>query len=97
MTTAVPAAGWAGAALGLAASLLLAVLGFRAQHHPDRVRHARLRATVWCQAAGAVLAMAALEIALITDNFAVSYVAETHSRATPPRAWSSAPGPYPIL
>ena len=31
---------------------------------------------------GSVLAMAALQVALLTDNFAVAYVAENHSRAT---------------
>ncbi len=83
MTTAVPAAGWAGALLGLAGSIVLAVLGLRAQRRPGAVRHQQLRAAVWCMLGGAVLAMTALEVALLTDNFAMSYVAETHSRATP--------------
>ncbi|MBW0118971.1 cytochrome c biogenesis protein CcsA, partial [Pseudonocardia abyssalis] len=83
MTTLVPAAGWAGAMLGLAGSIVLGVLGLRAQRRPDAVRHRQLRVAVWCMLGGAVLAMAALEVALLTDNFAVSYVAETHSRATP--------------
>ncbi|MDN5750662.1 MAG: cytochrome c biogenesis protein CcsA [Pseudonocardia sp.] len=83
MTTLVPGAGWAGAMLGLAGSIVLGVLGLRAQRHPDAVRHRQLQAAVWCMLGGAVLAMAALEVALLTDNFAMSYVAETHSRATP--------------
>src|SRR5918994_229177 len=72
MTTAVPAAGWSGAMLGL-----------RAHRRPDAVRRRQLQAAVWCMLGGAALAMAALEVALLTDNFAVSYVAETHARATP--------------
>jgi cytochrome c-type biogenesis protein CcmF len=83
VTTAVPAAGWAGALLGLAGSIVLAMLGLRAQHRPDAVQRQQLTVAVGCMLGGAVLAMTALEVALLTDNFAVSYVAETHSRATP--------------
>ncbi|OZM79963.1 heme lyase CcmF/NrfE family subunit [Pseudonocardia sp. MH-G8] len=83
MTTAVPAAGWSGAMLGLAGSIVLAVLGLYAQRRPDAVRRRQLQAAVWCMLGGAALAMVSLEVALLTDNFAVSYVAETHSRATP--------------
>jgi cytochrome c-type biogenesis protein CcmF len=83
MITAVPAAGWSGAMLGLAGSVVLAVQGLRAQRWPDAVRRRQLQAAVWCMLGGAALAMAALEVALLTDNFAVSYVAETHARATP--------------
>ncbi|TQM09879.1 heme lyase CcmF/NrfE family subunit [Pseudonocardia kunmingensis] len=83
MITAVPAAGWSGAMLGLAGSIVLAVLGLYAQRRPDAVRRRQLQAAVWCMLGGAALAMTALEVALLTDNFAVSYVAETHSRATP--------------
>ncbi|MBN9098029.1 MULTISPECIES: cytochrome c-type biogenesis CcmF C-terminal domain-containing protein [unclassified Pseudonocardia] len=97
MTLAVPAAGWAGAMLGLAGSIVLAVLGLRAQRRPDSVRRRQLSAAVWCMVGGAALAMTALEVALLTDDFAVSYVAETHSRATPllftiTSAWSALDG-----
>ena len=60
MTTAVPAAGWTGALLGLAASLVLAVLGFRAQRQPESVGHRQLRIAVWCMLGGAALSMLAL-------------------------------------
>jgi cytochrome c-type biogenesis protein CcmF len=83
MITAVPAAGWSGAMLGLAGSIVLAVQGLRAQRWPDAVHRRQLQAAVWCMLGGAALAMTALEVALLTDNFAVSYVAETHARATP--------------
>ncbi|MFE6615915.1 heme lyase CcmF/NrfE family subunit [Amycolatopsis sp. NPDC057786] len=97
MTQVVPAAGWGGALLGLAASLVLALYGFRAQYRPGTVRIGQLRAASSVMAGGAVLSMAALETALLTDNFAMSYVAETHARATPllftiTSAWSGLGG-----
>ncbi|QGK70253.1 heme lyase CcmF/NrfE family subunit [Allosaccharopolyspora coralli] len=82
MSTLVPAAGWVGSFLGVAASLALAWTGFRAQYKPGALRRNQLVVPVWCMVAGAALSMLALEIALLTDNFAVSYVAETHSRDT---------------
>lgn len=78
-----PIAGWLGVALGLAGSLLLVLYGFRGQRRPGAVRRSQLKFAVECMVGGAVLAMVALQVALLTDNFAVSYVAETHSRATP--------------
>ncbi|MDQ2791022.1 MAG: heme lyase CcmF/NrfE family subunit [Actinomycetota bacterium] len=97
MTTAIPAAGWTGALLGLAASLVLAVLGFRAQRRPEAVKHRQLRVTVWLMLGGAALSMLALEVALFTDDFALAYVAETHSRSSSPlftitTAWSGLGG-----
>ncbi|MFI7679461.1 heme lyase CcmF/NrfE family subunit [Actinophytocola sp. NPDC049390] len=97
MTVVTPAAGWAGVLLGLAGSLLLTWYGFRAQRNPKAVRRTQLRFAVWCALGGAVVAMTALEVALLTDNFAMSYVAETHSRATPllftiTSAWSALGG-----
>ena len=97
MTVLAPAAGWAGLMLGLAGSVVLAVFGFRAQRNSTAVRRGQLRFAVGCMVGGAVVAMAALEVALLTDNFAVSYVAETHSRATPllftiTSAWSALGG-----
>ncbi|MQA17525.1 MAG: heme lyase CcmF/NrfE family subunit, partial [Pseudonocardiaceae bacterium] len=83
MTVVTPAAGWVGLLLGLAGSFVLAVFGFRAVRRPHAVRRAQLAFAVGCMVGGAVLAMAALEVALLTDNFAVSYVADNHSRATP--------------
>ena len=82
MTQVLAAAGWTGAALGAAASLILAVLGLRAQRRPESVPRERLRAAVLCLVGGAVLSMAALEVALLTDDFGIRYVAENHSRAT---------------
>ncbi|SEP53537.1 heme lyase CcmF/NrfE family subunit [Amycolatopsis saalfeldensis] len=97
MTAVLPAAGWGGALLGLAASLVLVWYGFRAQARPGSIRLGQLRAATMVVLGGAVLSMAALETALLTDDFAMSYVAETHSRATPllftiTSAWSALGG-----
>lgn len=97
MSAIVPAVGWAGCLLGAAASLALAWTGFRAQRKPGAVRRRQLAVPVWCMVAGAALSMLALEFALLTDDFAVSYVAETHSRDTPwlftiTTAWSALGG-----
>ncbi len=91
------AAGWTGIVLGLASALVLAVQGLRAQRHPDRVRLGQLRVAVSGMLAGAAVAFGALEVALLTDDFRVSYVAENHARATPllftiTSAWSALQG-----
>ena len=91
------AVGWTGVMLGLASALVLAVQGLRAQRHPDRVRRGQLRTAVAGMVGGAVLAFAALEVALLTDDFSVSYVAANHARATPllftvTSAWSALEG-----
>jgi cytochrome c-type biogenesis protein CcmF len=92
-----PAAGWTGAMSGLIASLLLAFYGLRAQRHPDAVRLGQLRFAAAGMAGAALLSMGALEAGLLTDDFTMSYVAETHSRATPllftiTSAWSALGG-----
>lgn len=97
MNALVPGLGWAGAALGLLGSLATAVLGLRTQRHPSPVLYRQLRTAVLCVAVGGVVAMAALEVALLTDNFAMSYVARNHARATPllftiTGAWSALEG-----
>ena len=88
MTTVIPAAGWAGALLGLAASLVLAVLGFRVQRRPDAVRHRQLRTTVWCMLGGAALAMLALEVALPSSS-----PSQVGSRPGPRLSWTVASRP----
>ena len=97
MSTTIAAAGWTGALLGLAASLVLAILGFRAQRRPEVVRHRQLSVTVWLLLGGAALSMLALEVALLTDDFTLAYVAQTHSRSSPllftiTTAWSGLGG-----
>ncbi len=43
----------------------------------------RLRLPVWGILIGAAVAMGALELALLTDDFSIDYVARNHSRSTP--------------
>ncbi|WP_245773920.1 heme lyase CcmF/NrfE family subunit [Pseudonocardia ammonioxydans] len=80
--TAAPAAGWTGLMLGLAGSVVLAVFGFLAQFRPAAVRRQQLVVGAGFMLGGSALAMGALQVALLTDNFAVAYVAENHARAT---------------
>ena len=82
MTQILAAAGWTGAVLGALSALALAVLGLRAQRHPEAVDRTRLKAAVQCLVAGAVLSMTALEVALLTDDFGITYIAENHQRST---------------
>ena len=75
--------GMAGIALGLAASVLggiTLVLGV-VQRRPRLVRSGTIY--VWLVLAGAVLAVAAMERALITRDFSLVYVADVGSSRTP--------------
>src|SRR4249920_2326489 len=77
------ALGMAGIALGLAASVLggiTLVLGV-VQRRPRLVRSGTVY--VWLVLAGAVLAFAAMERALITRDFSLAYVANVGSSRTP--------------
>ncbi len=77
------ALGMAGIALGLAASVLggvTLVIGL-AKHRLRLVRSGTVY--VWLVLAGAVLAVIAMERALITRDFSLSYVAEVGSSRTP--------------
>jgi cytochrome c-type biogenesis protein CcmF len=77
------ALGRAGITIGFAASLwgvLSLLVGIHTRNH----RY--LRVGLWCVAGvlgGAVLAVAAMELALLTNDFRVSFVAQNHSSATP--------------
>jgi len=76
-------AGAAGVRLALLAALLLTVQAARAWRRPDAAGPAHLRPAVYALVGGAVLALGALEVALLTDDFSVAYVAANHARATP--------------
>jgi cytochrome c-type biogenesis protein CcmF len=76
-------AGRVGVALGLLSALLLAAQAARAWRRPEAAGPAQLRPAVYGLATGALTAMAALEVALLTDDFSVAYVAANHARATP--------------
>jgi cytochrome c-type biogenesis protein CcmF len=92
------AVGWTGVTLALLSSIVLAVQGFRAQRKPHgAVQRSHLRLAVGGMVAGSVVAMAALEFALLTDDFSVSYVAENSATTTPTifkisTAWSALSG-----
>ena len=96
------ALGMAGIALGLAASVLggvTLVIGL-AKHRLRLVRSGTVY--VWLVLAGAVLAVIAMERALITRDFSLSYVAEVGSSRTPAlynvaSLWSSLDGLDPAL
>jgi cytochrome c-type biogenesis protein CcmF len=91
------AAGWSGVMLGLASSIALTVFAFRALHAPHRARRGQLQQPVMGMVTGAAVAFGALELALLTDDFAVSFVAGNSSQATPvlfklTAAWSALEG-----
>jgi cytochrome c-type biogenesis protein CcmF len=92
------AAGWTGVTLALLSSVVLSIQGFRAQRKPHgAVERSHLRLAVAGMVAGSVLAMAALQVALLTDDFSVSYVAENSATTTPTifkitTAWSALSG-----
>jgi len=75
--------GRSGVALGLLSALLLAAQAARAWRRPHAAGRAQLRPAVYGLLAGALTAMVALEVALLTDDFSVAYVAGNHARATP--------------
>ena len=74
--------GVVGVALALASAVALAVDGFRVFVRGG-AGAGRLRIPVRGLLLGAVVAMGALELALLTDDFSLRYVAENHTRSTP--------------
>jgi cytochrome c-type biogenesis protein CcmF len=94
----IAAAGWTGIVLGLVSSVVVAVQGMRAQQQREStVSREQLRLGVLGMVLGAVIAMTALQVALLTDDFSVAYVAENSARATPllfkiTTAWSALAG-----
>ncbi len=75
-------AGHLGIVVALAGAVALAVQGIRVHRRPELGR-AALRVPIYALLGGAVLAMAALEIGLLTHDFSIEYVARNHARATP--------------
>jgi cytochrome c-type biogenesis protein CcmF len=77
------ALGFAGIALGFSAAVIgVAVLGMGLRRHDPRLLESGRRFTLLVLA-GAVVAAAAMEWALVTHDFSIRYVAENHSRSTP--------------
>ena len=73
--------GYAGIVLALISAIGLIVQGARAFW--GRVTADQLRVPAWGLLLGAAVAMGALELALLSDDFSIEYVARNHSRDTP--------------
>jgi cytochrome c-type biogenesis protein CcmF len=71
-----------GVIAGLIGSAWLVVSAIGAARHPERDR-APVRSSVRLMLGGAVMAMLALEAALLFNDFSLEYVANHHARATP--------------
>ncbi len=78
----IAAAGYAGILVALGAAVGLAVQGARVYRNPTLDR-TLLRLPVWALLGGALLAMGALELALLTHDFSIEYVVDNHARSTP--------------
>jgi cytochrome c-type biogenesis protein CcmF len=75
--------GYGGILVALGSAVWLAVQGLRAQRDPQRVGRLQLSGPVVGLLGGAAVAMAALEMGLLADDFSIEYVARHHARATP--------------
>jgi cytochrome c-type biogenesis protein CcmF len=64
-------------------SVWLAVRGFQAMRHPGASSLAALRAPVLGIVGGALVAMAALEYGIVTDDFSIEYIANNSASTTP--------------
>ena len=89
--------GYLGILAALASAVLLSWRGLQGLLRPERADPARLRLPAVGLLAGGALAMLALEIGLLTDDFSVEYVAN-HSASTTPfvfkvaSAWAALEG-----
>ena len=75
--------GYAGVLAALISAVGLAIQGGRAFFTPPDEPRPEVRWAVWGLLGGALVAMGALEMALITNDFSIEYVADNHSRGTP--------------
>ena len=88
--------GYAGIVVGLIGACAVVVAGIqRARGVP--VSDRAFRVSVWSVVIGAAVAFVALEVALLTNDFSIRYVAEHHARSTPlvfaiATAWSALEG-----
>ncbi|MDX1468584.1 MAG: heme lyase CcmF/NrfE family subunit, partial [Acidimicrobiia bacterium] len=71
--------GSAGLVAGLAGAVLLLARGIRSANGSA----GDLRGPAALLLAGAVVAMIAMQVALVNDDFSLAYVANHHARATP--------------
>ncbi len=75
--------GYAGIVAAVIAAVGMVVQGARCFLRPGSDAVRKMRWPVWGLLAGALVAMGALELALLTDDFSIEYVARNHSRDTP--------------
>jgi cytochrome c-type biogenesis protein CcmF len=75
--------GYIGVLTALAGAVALVVMGGRAFVSGGGRARASLGLPVWALLGGAVVAMLSLEMALLTDDFGIEYVARNHARDTP--------------
>ncbi|MDR9451550.1 MAG: heme lyase CcmF/NrfE family subunit, partial [Acidimicrobiia bacterium] len=68
------------AALG---SIGIIIQGFRGMRNPSLATGAKLQWPVYATVGGAVLAMIALEVGILTDDFSISYIANNSATTTP--------------
>src|SRR3990170_2760156 len=64
-------------------SLALTVQGFRGMRNPARATVAKLQWPVYGLVGGAVLAMIALEVGILNDDFSIAYIANNSATTTP--------------
>lgn len=77
---------WIGLAailIALGAAVMLVLRGLPALTGRDSVSASRLRVPVLTLLGGAVVAMLAIEVGLLTDDFTISYIANNHRAGTP--------------
>jgi len=65
------------------ASLALIVQGFRGMRNPDMAGAGKLQWPVYGLVGGATLAMIALEIGILSDDFSIAYIANNSATTTP--------------
>ncbi|HSM01018.1 MAG TPA: heme lyase CcmF/NrfE family subunit [Acidimicrobiia bacterium] len=75
--------GQAGVVVALVSAVALAVQGLRSYLSGGVAAPATLRLPIWGLLGGAIVAMGALELALLTNDFSIEYVARNHARGTP--------------
>ena len=64
-------------------SLALTVRGFRGMRNPERATVAKFQWPVYGLVGGAVLAMIALEVGILNDDFSIAYIANNSATTTP--------------
>ena len=75
--------GQAGVVVALVSAVALVVQGVRSYLAGGMAAADALRLPIWGLIGGAIVAMGALELALLTNDFSIEYVARNHARGTP--------------